>query len=79
MGALTMVGQRFGAKEYRRAGKTASLFTTLVGCLVLFLSAVIYLRARYFVIIFTTDPDVIDLCVKVLRIVAFVQIPKAMS
>lgn len=79
MGALTMVGQRFGAKEYKRAGKTANLFARLVGCLVLFLSAVIYFRARYFVIIFTTDPDVIDLCVKVLRIVAFVQVPKAMS
>ncbi len=78
-GALTLVGQRFGAKEYKRAGKTANLFVALVGCLVLLLTAVIYFRARYFVIIFTTDPDVIELCVKVLQIVAFVQIPKAMS
>lgn len=78
-GALTLVGQRFGAGEYRRAGKTTNLFVRLVGVIVLFLAAIIYLRARYFVIIFTTDPEVVLLCTGILKIVAFVQIPKALS
>ncbi|MCU0640261.1 MAG: MATE family efflux transporter [Candidatus Krumholzibacteria bacterium] len=78
-GALTLVGQRYGAGQFARAGKTAKAFLGMVGILVLFIAAIIYFRARYFVIIYTTNPDVISLCATTLKIVALVQIPKAMS
>ena len=79
IGALTLVGQRYGANEHDFARQTTVLFRWLVGSVVLFLAAIIYFRARYFVIIFTSDPDVVVLCTKVLKIAAFVQIPKALS
>jgi len=78
-GALTLVGQRYGAGQFARAGKTAKAFLGMVGILVLFIAAIIYFRARYFVIIYTRNPDVISLCTTILKIVALVQIPKAMS
>jgi len=78
-GALTLVGQRYGAGQFARAGKTVKAFLGMVGTLVLFIAAIIYFRARYFVIIYTTNPDVISLCTTILRIVALVQIPKATS
>ena len=78
-GALTLVGQRYGAGQFARAGKTVKAFLGMVGILVLFIAAIIYFRARYFVIIYTRNPDVISLCTTILKIVALVQIPKAMS
>ncbi len=78
-GALTLVGQRYGARQYRRAGKTAKMFAGIVGTMVLFIASIIYFKARYFVIIYTSHPEVITLCIRILRIVALVQIPKAMS
>lgn len=77
--ALTLVGRRYGGREFKRARQTVNMFTWLVGSVVLFLSAVIYFRARYLAIIFTTDPTVVTLCTRILKIVAFVQIPKALS
>jgi len=79
MAALTLVGKRYGALEYVRARQTTRMFTWLLGAIVVFIAGLIYLRARYFVIIFTSDPDVIELCARVLRIMAIVQIPKALS
>ncbi|MFO7915248.1 MAG: MATE family efflux transporter [Candidatus Krumholzibacteriales bacterium] len=79
MGALTLVGQRFGANahdEIRQTSKT--LFMLAVG-LVLILSGVIFFRSRYLPMLFTDDRMVIDLCSTVFKIVAFVQIPKALS
>lgn len=78
-GALTLVGQRYGAGQFARAGKTVKAFLGMVGILVLFIAAIVYFRARYFVIIYTSNPEVIALCTTILRIVALVQIPKAMS
>ncbi|MBN2070423.1 MAG: MATE family efflux transporter [Candidatus Krumholzibacteriota bacterium] len=79
MGALTLVGQRYGAKEYIRARQMAHTFQGIVLCVVIFLAAVIFFRAKYLAILFTTDPDVIPLCIEILKIIAIVQIPKAMS
>jgi putative MATE family efflux protein len=79
MGALTLVGQLYGANEHKYARQTALHFFWLVGVIVLFLAAVLYFRARYFVYIFTTDPEVVELCSAVLKIAAFIQIPKALA
>jgi putative MATE family efflux protein len=79
MGALTLVGQRFGANahdEVRQTSKT--LFILAVG-VVMILSSVIFFRSRYLAMLFTKDRMVIDLCNTVFKIVAFVQIPKALS
>lgn len=79
MAALTLIGRRYGAGEYIRARQTSHLFVRIVGGLVLLLVAGIFFGARYFVYLFTSDPAVIELCAGILRIVAFVQIPKAMT
>jgi putative MATE family efflux protein len=79
MGALTLVGQRFGANDHDQVRQTSrTLFILAVG-VVLILSAVIFFRARHLAMLFTDDRLVIDLCGTVFKIVAFVQIPKALS
>ncbi|UCF04271.1 MAG: MATE family efflux transporter [bacterium] len=79
MGALTLVGQRYGASEHDHARQTTVQFFWLVCAVVLFLVAIIFFRARYFVMLFTNDPEVLSLCATVLKVAAFVQIPKALS
>ncbi|HSG28066.1 MAG TPA: MATE family efflux transporter [Candidatus Krumholzibacterium sp.] len=79
MGALTLVGKKFGAREYLKARRTVRLFVSIVGTVVLFIAAVIFFRARYLVFIFTSDPEVVPLAITILKIVAIVQIPKALS
>lgn len=79
MGALTLVGQRFGANAHEEVRQTSkTLFMLAVG-VVLILSAAIFFRSRYLAMLFTDDRMVIDLCGTVFKIVAFVQIPKALS
>jgi len=79
MASLTLVGKRFGAREFRKARQTTRMFAWLVSGMVVVIAAVLYFRARYFVIIFTSDPEVIRVCVYALKIAALIQIPKALS
>ena len=79
MAALTLTGKRYGAREFRKARQTTRLFAGLVGGTVLVIAAVLYFRARYFVLIFTSDPEVIRVGVYALKIAALVQIPKGLS
>jgi putative MATE family efflux protein len=77
--ALTLVGKRFGAREFRKARQTTRMFAWLVSGVVIVIAALLYFRTRYFVLIFTSDPDVIRVCVYALKIAAIIQIPKALS
>ncbi len=79
MGALTLVGQSYGANEHDNARRTTSTFFWLVGGIVLFLACILFFRARYFAIIFTSDPDVVAMCSRVLKVAALIQVPKALS
>lgn len=79
IGALTLVGRCYGANEHDHARQTTRSFFWLVGGVVLFIAAVIFLRARYFILLFTSDPEVVQLGERVLQVAAFVQIPKALS
>ena len=79
IGALTLVGRCYGANDHDHARHTTRTFFWLVGGVVLFIAAVIFLRARYFILLFTSDPEVVELGTRVLQIAAFVQIPKALS
>lgn len=79
MAALTLVGKRYGAREFRRAWQTTRMFFWLISGVAVFLAAIIFFRARYLVLIFTSDPEVIETCRSVLRVAAIVQIPKALS
>jgi len=79
MAALTLTGKRYGARKFRRAKQTTRLFAWLVSGVVVVIAAVLYFRARYFVLIFTSDPEVIRVGVYALKIAALVQIPKGLS
>ncbi len=79
MAALTLVGKRFGAREFGKARQTTRMLAWLVGGVVVAITAALYFGARYFVIIFTSDPEVIRVGVYALKIVAIIQIPKALS
>jgi putative MATE family efflux protein len=79
IGALTLVGQLYGAEEHDHARKTTSMFFWLVGGVVFFLAAVTYLRSYYFVIVFTSEREVVEICTKALQVAALIQIPKALS
>ncbi len=79
IGALTLVGQSYGANRHDHAGRMTRQFFWIVGGVVLFISIIIFFRARYFIMLFTRDPEVLRLCAGVLKIAAFVQVPKALS
>ncbi len=79
IGALTLVGQSYGASRHDHAGHTTKQFFWIVGGVVLFISIIIFFRVRYFILFFTSDPDVLHVCAGVLKIAAFVQVPKALS
>ncbi len=79
MGALTLVGQRYGAKEHEGARQTSRTFFWMVGIVVFIISAVIFFRSRHLALVFTRDQEVVNFCSKVFKIVALVQIPKALS
>ncbi|OQX85751.1 MAG: hypothetical protein B6D63_01550 [Candidatus Latescibacteria bacterium 4484_7] len=79
MGALTLVSRRYGASEHEHAGRTTHLFFLLVGGIVLFIAAVTFSQARYIAALFTSDPKVIDLGEKIIKIMALVQIPKSLT
>jgi putative MATE family efflux protein len=79
MGALTLVGKRYGAGEFIKASQTTRMFAWLVTGVVVVISCVLYVSARYWVLLFTSDPEVIRVGVYALRIAALIQIPKALS
>ncbi len=79
IGALTLVGQLYGAEEHDHAGKATAKFFWLVGSVVFFLAALTYFRAYYFVIVFTSESEVVEICVRALKVAALIQIPKALS
>ena len=79
IGALTLVGQLYGAEEHDHARKTTTKFFWLVGGVVFFLAALTYFRSYYFVIVFTSDSEVVEICVRALKVAALIQIPKALS
>ncbi|MCD6378864.1 MATE family efflux transporter, partial [bacterium] len=79
IGALTLVGQRYGANEHERAKETSRTFFWFAAVVVLILSGVIFFRSRHLALVFTSDPKVIELCAAVFKIVALVQLPKVFS
>jgi putative MATE family efflux protein len=79
IGALTLVGQSYGANRHYHASLMTRQFFWIVGGVVLFISIVIYFRVHYFIMLFTSDPEVLRICSGVLKIAAFVQVPKALS
>ncbi len=79
IGTLTLVSKRYGANEHEHAGITVKYFILLVGLVVLFIAILVFARARYFALLFTSDPKVVALCETVLRLVAVIQIPKALT
>lgn len=79
MGALTLVGQRYGAEEHESASETSRTFFWMVGIVVFIIASVIFFRSRYLALVFTHDAEVVEFCAKVFKIMAVVQIPKALS
>lgn len=71
--ATTLIGQNLGAQQYERAEKSgyvarnmALIFATIMGVLFFFFS-------KYFVMIFSDDPDVIDQASRALKLIAIAQ------
>jgi putative MATE family efflux protein len=79
IGALTLVGQRYGANEHESAKETSRTFFWFAAVVVLFLSGVIFFRSRHLALVFTSNAEVLELCGTVFKIVAIVQLPKVFS
>jgi len=77
--AATLMGQSLGAKKYRRAqaghAEAMRLALAVMGCMALLFLAL----PQHLVAIFTNDPEVIRQGAVFLRIVAFAQLPLAVS
>ncbi len=77
--AATLMGQSLGAKKYQRA-HLSHMEALRLALVVMGVMAVIFLTIpQYLVMIFTSDPEVIRQGAVFLRIVAFAQIPLAIS
>lgn len=77
--AATLMGQSLGAKKYQRA-HLSHLEALRLAMVVMGVMAVIFLTIpQYLVMVFTNDPEVIRQGAVFLRIVAFAQIPLAIS
>jgi len=77
--AATLMGQSLGAKKYQRA-KASHREALRLAMVVMGIMALIFLTLpQYLLMIFTHDPEVIRQGAVFLRIVAFAQIPLAIS
>ncbi len=79
IGALSLVGQRFGAKHFEHARHTTVMFFWLVGGFVLVLSVAVFFKGRYLTLLFSSDEAVASICIEVFKVAAFIQLPKALS
>ena len=68
MGAGVLVGQNLGAGQPERAAKSSWLAVALVEAFMIFCSAILLLWAENIVGIFTTDPELIEICSVFVRI-----------
>lgn len=77
--AATLMGQSLGARQYRRAraghGEAMKLALLVMGCMAM----VFLLIPHYLIGLFTNDAEVIRYGTTFLRLVAFAQIPLALS
>lgn len=79
LGAMTLVGQNIGADEHERAEQTGRMAGYVVLVFVLLVVAGIFLFSRPVISLFTTDEKVISVGAGILRLFAFIQIPKALN
>lgn len=77
--AATLMGRSLGAKKYQRAHVTHVEALRVALVVMGFMAAIFLALPQYMVMIFTNDPDVIRQGTVFLRIVAFAQIPLAIS
>ncbi len=77
--AASLMGQSLGAKKYRRAHLSHVQALRLALWVMGGMAAIFLLVPQYLMMIFTSDPDVIKHGTVFLRLVAFAQIPLAIS
>ncbi|HHM23561.1 MAG TPA: MATE family efflux transporter [Bacteroidetes bacterium] len=79
LGAMTLVGQNIGADEHKRAEQTGRIAGYVVLVFVLIVVASIFLFSRPLITLFTSDEKVVETGAGILRLFAFIQIPKALN
>ncbi len=79
LGAMTLVGQNLGAAKQHRAEQTGKVAGYVVLVFVLMIVICIFLFSKPLVALFTSDANVVGVGSKILRLFAFIQIPKAFN
>lgn len=79
LGAMTLVGQDVGAREHSRAKKTGKIAGYVALVFVLLIVAAIVIFERQLILIFTDDPEVVEVGLKIVYLYAAIQIPKALN
>lgn len=79
LGAMTLVGQNIGAHEKKRAEQTGKMAGYVVLVFVLLIVAAIFIFSKPLIALFTGDEDVVAAGANILRLFAFIQIPKALN
>lgn len=77
--AATLMGQAIGAKKLQRARISHKEALRLAIIVMTFMALIFLLAPQYLISIFTHDPDVIEKGAMFLRLVAFAQLPLAIS
>lgn len=79
LGAMTLVGQNLGADEQARAKQTGRIAGYVVLVFVLLIVAGIFMFSKPLVALFTGDESVVRAGSNILKLFAFIQIPKALN
>jgi putative MATE family efflux protein len=79
LGTMTLVGQHHGSKRPREVERTVVFFSLVGGGSTLVLATVFFLLARPIVNLFTREPDLVEAGAGLLKVLAVVQIPKALT
>ena len=79
LGAMTLVGQNIGADEKKRAEQTGRMAGYVVLVFVLLIVAGIFIFSKPLIALFTGDEEVVAVGANILKLFAFIQIPKALN
>lgn len=79
LGAMTLVGQHFGARRPDDVERTVKFFTIVATSLVFALNLIFFVFARSIVLLFTSDPALAETGSTLIKVLALVQLPKSLT
>lgn len=77
--ATTLVGQNLGANRPRQASQSGIAAAKVASLIMGLMGVIMFVFSRQFIMIFSSDPEIIELGSVCLKIIAFAQVPMAIG